>query len=71
MPELSRRELECLRLASEGNTSAEIAEKLNLSERTVEHYLTSAARKLNANTRTQAVAIALRSGILDENPPVV
>lgn len=65
MPKLTKRERECLYLASLGNTTSEIAEKLGLSERTVGHYLASAAKKLSANTRPQAVANAMRLGLID------
>lgn len=66
MPELSKREVECLYSASHGETALETASRLNLSKRTVEHYLESASQKLNAKTRTEAVAIALRMGIISD-----
>jgi DNA-binding CsgD family transcriptional regulator len=61
---LTDREIECLGWTSAGKTSAEIAEILGLSEHTVNHYLNRAARKLDSVNRTQAVAKALRSGII-------
>lgn len=61
---LSPRELECLQWCSLGKTNWEISEILGLSERTVEHYLASATRKLDSVTRTQAVAEALRAGVI-------
>lgn len=61
---LSERELDCLNWTSAGKTSAEIAEILNLSEHTVNHYLNRATRKLDAVNRTQAVAKAFRLGLV-------
>jgi DNA-binding CsgD family transcriptional regulator len=64
-PKLSRRELECLRLTAEGQTSEEIAAGLGLSIHTANQYLTNAAQKLNAVNRMHAVAKALRLGVID------
>lgn len=61
---LTEREIDCLNWTSAGKTSAEIAEILGLSEHTVNHYLNRAAKKLNTVNRTQAVATALRSGLI-------
>lgn len=64
-PLLSPRELECLKWAAEGRTAWEISVILSLSHRTVEQYLASAAAALGAVNRVQAVAEAMRRGILD------
>ncbi len=64
--QLSARERECLTWTAEGKTSEEIAIILELSVHTVNHYLTSAARKLNAVNRLHAVARAMRLGLLKE-----
>lgn len=61
---LSDREIDCLNWTAAGKTSAEIAEILGLSEHTVNHYLNRAARKLDTVNRTQAVAKALRTGVI-------
>lgn len=61
---LSDREIDCLNWTAAGKTSSEIAEILGLSEHTVNHYLNRAARKLDTVNRTQAVAKALRSGLI-------
>ena len=61
-PPLSVRELECLKWTAGDKTSAEIAAILSLSEHTVNHYLISATRKLDAVNRTRAVANAIRRG---------
>lgn len=62
---MSRRELECLKLTANGYTSEEIARLLKLSVHTANQYLTQSAQKLNAVSRTQAVAKALRLGLIE------
>lgn len=64
-PALSDREKDVLCWAARGKTSAEIAEILELSVETVERHFKNAIRKLGATTRTQAVAKALLSGLID------
>ena len=59
---LSQRELECLRWSAEGKTSSEISQIMSLSEHTINYYLVSAARKLDAVNRIQAVAQSIREG---------
>lgn len=61
---LTARELDCLRWTAAGKTSADIAAILSLSEHTVNHYLNRAAKKLDTVNRTQAVAKALRRGLI-------
>lgn len=65
LPSLSRREFECLRLTAQGLTSEEIAEALKLSAHTANQHLAAAAGKLDAVNRMQAVAKALRLGLID------
>lgn len=60
----SPRELEVLRLASQGLTNKEIAYRLGLSERTVQFHLNSVFNKTATNSRTEAVAVALQKGWL-------
>lgn len=62
---ISRRELECLKLTANGYTSEEIARLLKLSVHTANQYLTQSAQKLNAVSRMQAVAKALRLGLIE------
>ncbi|MCB1446453.1 MAG: autoinducer binding domain-containing protein [Rhizobiaceae bacterium] len=62
--DLTDREVDCLNWTAAGKTSAEISEILGLSEHTVNHYLNRAARKLDTVNRTQAVARAIRTGII-------
>lgn len=61
---LSEREIDCLNWTAAGKTSAEISEILGLSEHTINHYLNRATRKLDTVNRTQAVAKAIRTGII-------
>jgi len=60
---LTARELEVLALVAEGLRNAEIAERLYLAEKTVDHYVSAILRKLDARTRTQASAEAVRLGL--------
>jgi len=61
---ITARELEILRLAAMGMSNKDIAQKLDLSERTVKGYLAEIFSKLNVSSRTEAVITALRSGAL-------
>lgn len=61
---LSDRERQVLRLAAEGQSSAEIAAALHLSEGTVRNYLSEAIGKLGAANRTEAARIARHRGWL-------
>ncbi|MDK9698147.1 MAG: helix-turn-helix domain-containing protein [Siculibacillus sp.] len=62
---ISRRERECLQWTAAGKTTWEIAGILDISQNTVDGYIASAGRKLGAVNRTQAVAVALRRGLID------
>lgn len=64
-PQMSRREVECLKLTANGCTSDEIATRLGLSVHTTNQYLTNSSQKLNAVGRVHAVAKALRLGLID------
>lgn len=64
---ITARERECLRWCAEGKTSEEIGIILSLSTHTVNHYLISATKKLNAVNRMHAITIAIRHSILDIN----
>lgn len=63
--QLSPREVECLRHASKGLTSEEIAEVMPLAAATITAQLRSAAAKLGAANRTSAIAEAIRRGIIE------
>lgn len=66
-PSLSPRQIECLRRVSEGETSCEIGRRLEISTRTVEQYIGDACLKLQARSRSHAVARALALGLIE--PP--
>jgi DNA-binding CsgD family transcriptional regulator len=57
---LSRREREIFELLADGLSGAEIAERLTLSPETIRTHIRNAMAKLEATTRSQAIAIALR-----------
>ncbi|WP_027893472.1 response regulator transcription factor [Calidithermus chliarophilus] len=61
---LTDRERKVLRLAGEGQSSAEIAAELGLSEGTVRNYLSEAISKLGAQNRVEAARIAREKGWL-------
>lgn len=63
--QMSRREVECLKLTANGCTSEEIAERLGLSVHTANQYVTNALQKLDAVSRVHAVAKAMRLGLID------
>ncbi len=62
---LTARELEVLRLVAEGLQNGDIARRLFLSPRTVDHHVSAILRKLDAKTRGQASASAARLGLLE------
>ena len=62
--QLSRREVEVLRWTGEGKTSGEIAEVLNITERTVNFHIGKTMTKLNAVNKTAAVLRAAMLGLL-------
>lgn len=64
---LSARELEILSLLGQGLQNAEIASRLVLSPKTVDHHVSAVLSKLDARSRAEAVAAAFRLGILSHN----
>jgi DNA-binding NarL/FixJ family response regulator len=61
---LTPREQDVLRLVAEGNPTREVARRLCYSERTIKNVIHDIVTKLNARTRSQAVAEAVRSGLI-------
>ena len=63
---LTARELDVLTLLAQGLRNAEIADRLVVSRRTVDHHVSAILRKLDATTRGEAVAAASRLGVLED-----
>ncbi|MDE6209061.1 MAG: response regulator transcription factor [Lachnospiraceae bacterium] len=61
---LTNRELQILKILSEGLTNREIAERLDISDRTVKNHVFSILKKLNVKDRTQAAVIAVKNDIV-------
>jgi NarL family two-component system response regulator LiaR len=61
---LSEREADIIKLAAQGMTNKDIADKLHLSNRTVEGHLRTIFNKLGVGSRTEAVLYGLRKGWL-------
>lgn len=64
--DLTRRELEVMRQLMDGLSNKEIAQELVISERTVQTHLSNIFGKMEVNSRTEAVLIALRDGLVEE-----
>ena len=61
---LTAREIEVLRMMAEGSANKAIAWKLGISEHTVKFHVASILGKLHAATRTEAVTIGIRKGLV-------
>ncbi|MEP7023225.1 MAG: response regulator transcription factor [Actinomycetota bacterium] len=62
---LTTREVQVLELVADGLRNAEIAARLFLAEKTVDHHVSAVLRKLGARSRGEAAAQAVRAGIID------
>ncbi|HVB99452.1 MAG TPA: response regulator transcription factor [Candidatus Dormibacteraeota bacterium] len=63
MPQLTRREVEIIRLMANGKSNKEIGDSLGISDNTVKVHVRNMFRKLGATSRTEALRIALLRGI--------
>jgi DNA-binding CsgD family transcriptional regulator len=62
--ELAPRELEVLRFVAQGLANKEIAAQLGISPHTVKYHLASVLAKLGVSTRTEAVTLGIRTGLV-------
>jgi DNA-binding NarL/FixJ family response regulator len=65
--ELTKRELEILKLAAEGHSNAQLAKMLWVTEQTVKFHLSNIYRKLNVSNRTEAARWAQVNGVLSDD----
>lgn len=62
--ELTPREIEVLRMMAEGLGNKEIAARLGISDHTVKFHISSILAKIGASTRTEAVTLGIRRGLI-------
>lgn len=63
--DLTKRELEVLKLLSKGLFNKEIASKLNISERTVKNHVSNIFKKIYVADRTQAAVFAIKNNLVE------
>lgn len=63
--ELTRREIEVLKLIAEGLFNKEIASKLDISERTVKNHVSNIFKKIDVSDRTQAAVFAIKNNLVN------
>jgi len=62
---LTARQMDVLALMSDGCTNAEIADRLFISYKTVDHHVSAILAKLDAHNRVEAVSVALQSNLIN------
>jgi DNA-binding NarL/FixJ family response regulator len=62
--DLSRRELDVVRLIAEGLSNKQIADRLQLSDKTVKNHVANIFSKLGVTARTQIAIHAIRTGLV-------
>ena len=62
--ELTRREIDVLKMIASGSFNKEIASTLNISERTVKNHVSNIFKKIEVSDRTQAAVFAIKNGII-------
>jgi DNA-binding NarL/FixJ family response regulator len=63
-PGLSSRQIDILRLIAAGNSSSQIATRMNLSVHTVKSHIVRAGQRLGTSSRAEMVLVALRARII-------
>ena len=63
--ELTKREIEVLKLIADGLFNKEIAAKLDISERTVKNHVSNIFKKIDVSDRTQAAVFAIKNNLVD------
>jgi DNA-binding NarL/FixJ family response regulator len=64
LPRMTPRQAEVLRMVASGLTAREISEEMRISRKTVENHKQRLFRRLNVQSQSQAVAVAVRAGLL-------
>ena len=64
---LTNRETQIMRYIADGNTNKEIGVALGISEQTIKSHVSAILRKINANDRAHAVALAIRNSWISAN----
>ena len=64
MSELTKREIDVLKMIASGAFNKEIASTLNISERTVKNHISNIFKKIEVSDRTQAAVFAIKNGII-------
>lgn len=67
---LTERQMEVLQRIAQGQTNQEIADALFITERTVKYHMREILQKLHLRNRIQAVAYAVRRGLISEERPL-
>ena len=62
---LTKREMEIIKLLVAGMYNKEIADKLNISEKTVKNHISSIYKKINVSDRTQAAVYAIKNNLVE------
>ena len=64
LSELTKRELEVLKMIASGSFNKEIASTLNISERTVKNHVSNIFKKIGVSDRTQAAVFAIKNNLI-------
>ena len=65
LEKLTNREIQVLKLLSIGKLNRQIAEELEISERTVKNHVSNIFKKIDVKDRTQAAVFTIRNNLID------